>query len=109
MANGGEAGGVRLLSPATIDLVFEEQAHGQDLVLPLVLRHGIGFGLPSEMMPFPHAHTAFWGGWGGSLAIIDIDQRMTFSYVMNVMGEGTVGDARAAGILLAAYGALATG
>ncbi len=109
MANGGEANGVRLLSPATIDLVFEEQSHGQDLVLPVVLRHGIGFGLPSETMPFPGPRTAFWGGWGGSLAVIDVDRRLTFSYVMNVMGEGTLGDTRAAGMLLAAYGALASG
>jgi CubicO group peptidase (beta-lactamase class C family) len=108
MANGGEAGGVRLLSPATIDLVFEEQANGQDLVLPVVLRHGIGFGLPNESMPFPSPRTAFWGGWGGSLAIIDLDRRMTFSYVMNVMGAGTLGDTRGAGVLLAAYGALAS-
>ena len=108
MANGGEAGGVRLLSPATIELVFEEQANGQDLVLPVVLRHGIGFGLPNETMPFPSPRTAFWGGWGGSIAIIDLDRRMTFSYVMNVMGEGTLGDTRAVGILFAAYGALAS-
>lgn len=107
MANGGEANGVRLLSPAGIDVVFEEQAHGEDLVLPIVVRHGIGFGLPSESAPFPSARTAFWGGWGGSLAIIDLDQRMTFSYVMNRMGEGTVGDLRAISILMAAYASLA--
>jgi CubicO group peptidase (beta-lactamase class C family) len=106
MANGGEANGVRLLSPSGVDRVFEEQTHGQDLVLPLVLRHGIGFGLPSEAVPFPNPRTAFWGGWGGSLAIIDCDAGMTFSYVMSRMGEGTVGDLRGTGILLAAYGAL---
>ena len=32
---------------------------------------------------------------------------MSFSYVMNVMGEGTVGDMRGAGILMAAYASLA--
>jgi CubicO group peptidase (beta-lactamase class C family) len=108
MANGGEANGVRLLSPAGIDVVFEEQCHGQDLVLPLILRHGVGFGLPSESVPFPNPRTAFWGGWGGSLVVVDCDARMTFGYVMNRRGEGTVGDLRAAGLLLAAYGALAT-
>lgn len=109
MANGGEAGGVRLLSPAGVDVVFEEQTHGQDLVLPIIVRHGVGFGLPSESAPFPSARTAFWGGWGGSLAIIDVDRRMTFSYVMNRMGEGTVGDLRGVGVLLAVYGALHAG
>jgi CubicO group peptidase (beta-lactamase class C family) len=103
MANGGAANGVRLLSPGGVELVFEEQIHGQDLVLPIVVRHGVGFGLPSESAPFPSPRTAFWGGWGGSLAIIDVEHRMTFSYVMNRMGEGTVGDMRGAGLVLATY------
>ncbi len=49
----------------------------------------------------------FWGGWGGSLAIIDVDAQLSFAYVMNRMGEGTTGDMRAAGLLLAAYRSLA--
>jgi hypothetical protein len=56
----------------------------------------------------PNARACFWGGWGGSVAIIDIDARMTFAYVMNRMGEGTTGDMRAASILMSAYAALAT-
>ncbi len=104
MACGGEANGVRLLSAAGIEPAFQEQTYGQDLVLPVVLRHGIGFGLPCMEMPIsPSERACFWGGWGGSLAIIDLDQRMTISYVMNKMGEGTVGDMRGANILLAAY------
>ena len=35
MACGGEANGVRLLSPTGADPVFDEQGYGQDLVLPL--------------------------------------------------------------------------
>jgi len=31
---------------------------------------------------------------------------MSFSYVMNKMGEGTAGDLRGASLLMAAYGAL---
>ena len=90
-----------------IDAVFDEQCYGQDLVLGIVLRHGIGFGLPCPEMPIsPNERACFWGGWGGSLAIIDLDARMTISYVMNKMGEGTVGDMRGAGIVLAAYMAL---
>ena len=54
----------------------------------------------------PNPRTCFWGGWGGSLAIIDVDAQMSFSYVMNKMGEGTTGDLRGAGLLLAAYAAL---
>jgi hypothetical protein len=31
-----------------------------------------------------------WGGAGGSLALIDVDRRMTFAYVMNQMAGGTI-------------------
>jgi CubicO group peptidase (beta-lactamase class C family) len=104
MANGGEANGVRLLSPKTIDAVFDEQCYGPDLVIPVVVRHGIGFGLPCPEMPIsPNERACFWGGWGGSLAIIDLDARVTISYVMSRMGEGTVGDMRGAGLVLATY------
>ena len=76
--------------------MFDEQTYAQDLVLPLKLRHGIGFGLPSPEMPIsPNQRACYWGGWGGSLAVIDLDARMTFAYVMNKMGEGTTGDLRA--------------
>ncbi len=107
MACGGEANGVRLLGKETIEAVFDEQCNGTDLVLGVPLRHGIGFGLPTPEMPIsPNDRTCFWGGWGGSLAIVDLENRMTFSYVMNKMGEGTVGDMRGAGLLMATYMAL---
>ncbi len=110
MACGGEANGVRLLSATGADPVFDEQSYAQDLVLPLKLRHGIGFGLPSAEMPIsPSERACFWGGWGGSIIVIDLDQRMTYSYVMNRMGEGTTGDLRGAMPLLATYMALAAG
>ncbi len=108
MACGGEANGVRLLGKETIDTVFDQQCDGIDLVLGVQLRHGIGFGLYVEgMPPVPNSRTCFWGGWGGSLAIVDLDARMSFSYVMNKMGAGTVGDSRGANLLAAAYASLA--
>jgi CubicO group peptidase (beta-lactamase class C family) len=54
----------------------------------------------------PNERACFWGGGGGSLAIIDLDARMSIAYVMNRMGEGTVGDMRGAGLVMAAYMAL---
>jgi CubicO group peptidase (beta-lactamase class C family) len=108
VACGGSVDGVTLLSPATCDRIFEQQTYGQDLVLPLVLRLGLGFGLNSTEMPLsPNPRTCFWGGWGGSIAIIDLDARMSFGYVMNRMGEGTVGDDRGASLLMAVYMSMA--
>ena len=107
-ACGGTARGVTLLSDEGVARIFDAQYEGADLILPVELKMGMGFGLPSPMLPVPNPRTCFWGGWGGSLAIIDVDAQMSFSYVMNKMGEGTTGDLRGAGLLLAAYGALMT-
>jgi CubicO group peptidase (beta-lactamase class C family) len=108
LACGGEVNGVKLFSEATANIVFREQCNGTDLVLGVPLSHGIGYGLPGEMLPLPNKRTCFWGGWGGSLIIVDLDARMTVSFVMNRMGEGTVGDERSLGIVTAAYAALAS-
>jgi CubicO group peptidase (beta-lactamase class C family) len=105
-ACGGTARGVTLLSDEGVARIFDVQYEGLDLILPLAVKLGVGFGLPGPMLPVPNPRTCFWGGWGGSLAIIDVDAQMSFSYVMNKMGEGTTGDLRGAGLLLAAYGAL---
>jgi CubicO group peptidase (beta-lactamase class C family) len=107
MACGGTAHGVTLLSAAGADPVFDEQWNGEDQILGVTLRHGIGFGLPSELLPLPNARSCYWGGWGGSITLVDIDARMTFSYVMNRMGDGTLGDDRGAGLALATYASLA--
>jgi CubicO group peptidase (beta-lactamase class C family) len=109
LANGGESQGLRLLSPEGCAAVFREQARGVDLVLGAPLRLGIGFGLTGEEMPLsPNPRTCFWGGWGGSVVVIDLDARMVVTYMMNRMGEGTLGDDRGVTILAAAYGALAS-
>jgi len=105
-ACGGTARGVTLLSDEGVARIFDAQYEGADLILPAELKMGMGFGLPSPMLPVPNPRTCFWGGWGGSLAIIDVDAGMSFSYVMNKMGEGTAGDLRGASLLMAAYGAL---
>jgi CubicO group peptidase (beta-lactamase class C family) len=85
VARGGEVDGVRLLSPKTIDRIFEVQSDGIDLVLGYRLKIGVGYGLPwPEVLPFvPEGRVCFGSGAGGSLVIADADRRMTFAYVMN--------------------------
>ena len=109
LALGGEAGGVRLLSPDTIGLIFDEQSHGPDLVLGLPLRFGIGYALPeTDTVPYiPPGRTCFWGGWGGSVIIMDLDTRTTISYMMNKMGPGIIGSDRSEAYVRAIQGCLA--
>jgi CubicO group peptidase (beta-lactamase class C family) len=106
VSNLGAANGTRLLSEDGCRRIFRTQSNGIDAVLGVPIRFGVGFGLPNETTPFPSINTCFWGGWGGSLVVNDLDAHMTIAYVMNKMGPGTLGDERAAGIVLAAYSAL---
>jgi CubicO group peptidase (beta-lactamase class C family) len=98
VARGGEVDGVRLLSPGTIDLIFREQLNGIDLVLGVPLRWGIGYGLPQlDILPWiPDEKICFWGGWGGSMIVMDAGRRVTISYMMNKMAPGIIGSERSA-------------
>jgi len=108
IAGGGAARGVRLLSERGCAPIFEQQSDGTDLVLSTPLRFGMGYGLANEMMPIgPRA--CYWGGYGGSLIIMDMDTRLTVSYVMNRMESGLVGDARGANLVMAAVLGLTAG
>jgi CubicO group peptidase (beta-lactamase class C family) len=105
ISNGGEVGGVRLLSSKTIETIFDEQSNGVDLVLGVPLRFGIGYGLPRlDTMPsIPEGRRCFWGGWGGSLVVNDLERRMTVAYMMNKMGAGLIGSPRSEAYLTACY------
>jgi len=107
LARGGEVDGVRLLGPDTIDLIFDEQMNGIDVVLGVPLRWGIGYGLPQDSLPWiPAGQICFWGGWGGSVILMDLDRRMTISYMMNKMGPGIIGSDRSAAYTRAIYDAV---
>ncbi|KAA8887572.1 beta-lactamase family protein [Nocardia colli] len=94
LACGGAVGGVRLLSEAGCERVFEEQFRGLDTVLGSPIRWGMGYRLENR--------TCSWGGWGGSLVLVDLDHRMTVSYTMNqVLWDS--GYDRSLSVLMAAY------
>ncbi len=107
LANGGVARGKRLLSEAGCRKALELQIEGPDLVLGIPARFGMGFGLPGAHLPLPNANTIYWGGYGGSLAIIDMDARTSFGYAMNRMAPTTTGDMRALGLAAAMWRGLA--
>jgi CubicO group peptidase (beta-lactamase class C family) len=110
VARGGEVDGVRLLGQDTIDLIFREQQNGIDLVLGIPLRFGIGYGLPLlDILPWlPDERICYWGGWGGSMIVMDVGRRTTISYMMNKMGPGIIGSERSAEYGQAIYDALTT-
>src|SRR5262245_37853906 len=94
VACAGIVDGVRLLSPKTIDRIFEVQSNTIDLVMGVQIRMGVGYGLPPmpQVLPFlPEGRLCTWGGAGGSLVVIDVDRRMTFAYVMNKMVPCLIG------------------
>ncbi|MFY9774683.1 MAG: serine hydrolase domain-containing protein, partial [Trebonia sp.] len=95
LACGGEARGIRLLSREGCERAREEQYRGVDQILARSVRYGLGYGI------FDPA--CGWGGWGGSMVMVDLDARMAVAYVMNQMLPS---DYRGLGIVLAAYDAL---
>jgi CubicO group peptidase (beta-lactamase class C family) len=97
LANGGQARGVRLLSEAGCKRVLDEQFFGEDQVLRRVIRYGMGYSLMQGSL-------CTWGGWGGSLVLVDLKQRLTIAYAMNQMlEEGPLGDERGLSVVMAAY------
>ncbi|POS75282.1 beta-lactamase [Diaporthe helianthi] len=89
--------GKRVLSKDTVDLIFEEQTYGPDVCLGAVVRYGVGMGIRGKGDAVidswvPEGRICFWGGWGGSMVINDVDRNITIAYAMNKMEHGTVGN-----------------
>jgi CubicO group peptidase (beta-lactamase class C family) len=105
ISHGGEVDGVRLLSPATIERIFDRQSDGVDLVLGERIRFGLGFGLPTPgtTTHLPDRRICFWGGWGGSAVVNDLDRRMTVTYAMNQMQPGLLGSENSRAYLSSAF------
>lgn len=106
LANGGVAKGKRFMSEAGCRKALELQIEGTDLVMNVPARFGMGFGLSGGLIPLPNANSMFWGGYGGSLAIIDMDAKTSFGYAMNRMVGTTTGDLRAFGLAMAMWESL---
>jgi len=107
LANGGIGrDGKRYLSEAGCRKALEPQIEGTDLILGIPVRFGMGFGLQGGATPLPNDECIYWGGYGGSLIIIDMKTRATYSYVMNKMASTTAGDMRGFSLLMAMWGAM---
>ncbi|MFX0036555.1 MAG: serine hydrolase domain-containing protein [Candidatus Hermodarchaeota archaeon] len=107
IACGGILDDIRLLSLETIEKALEEQSYGIDLVLLVPMRFGLGFGLQNKEIPLgPNQRVLFWGGWGGSTNIIDLDAKLSIAYVMNKMTSGLTEDPRSERLVEAVYDSL---
>jgi CubicO group peptidase (beta-lactamase class C family) len=103
LANGGTVKGRRFMSEAGCRRALDQQVEGIDLILGVPIRFGLGFAINSGFML--HPNTLYWGGYGGSLAIIDMDARTTIAYAVNKMSGTTTGDLRAFSLAMAFWDA----
>jgi CubicO group peptidase (beta-lactamase class C family) len=71
-----------------------EQSNGVDQVLMMPVRFGLGYDLAAaaNAVGITSGKKCYWGGWGGSLILNDLDNRITFTYMMNRMQAGLVGN-----------------
>jgi CubicO group peptidase (beta-lactamase class C family) len=106
LANGGTLNGRQFLSEAGARKLLEPQIQGTDLVLGVPVAYGLGFGISGGMTPLPSPNAFYWGGYGGSIVVINPDNRTTISYVMNRMEGTTTGDIRGYSLAMAFWGAL---
>jgi len=105
---GGDLDGVHVLSPEVIELARGEQSLGQDRILPLVSRFGLGFQIPPAEEPTgPNFRVFGHAGAGGSYGQADPENRMSFGYTMNRMHSGVwLVDPRPRALLRSVYAAL---
>jgi CubicO group peptidase (beta-lactamase class C family) len=108
LACGGTVDGARILRPAVIEQARTEQSLGQDALLPLVSRFGLGFGMPTAEEPVgPNPRVFGHAGAGGSYGQADPEARMGFGYTMNLMHMGLwLVDPRPRALLACVYDAL---
>ena len=109
LALGGELDGHRLLSQETVEKAIEEQIYGTDLVLGSPTRFGLGFGLASKETPYPNPRTFYWGGYGGSSCVMDLDAGLCYTYAMNQIVQSLTGDPRTMRIKDAVLSSVANG
>ena len=69
------------MSEAGCRKALEQQIEGTDLILGVPGRFGMGFGLGGGVVPTCRTPrtASYWGGYGGSLIMIDMKARTAHS------------------------------
>jgi CubicO group peptidase (beta-lactamase class C family) len=109
LACGGSVGGRQFLSRAGCEAVLTQQSDGIDLAFGAPVRFALGYALSLGPLRFGRGRSCFWGGSGGSLIVVDFEERMTIAYVMNRMMGAPFGDPRNMAIVKAIYRSLQAG
>ena len=88
MSLGGTIDGIKLMSPETVDIARSEQIQGPDVISGGETRRALGYALSMPGPEDPRAIGAFGhGGLGGSLGYADVENEISFGYVMNQAGQ----------------------
>lgn len=94
LANGGAMEGVTLMKPETIRVMNTQQNDRTDILLgiPANWRNGVPGNI--DHMYGPHDSTYGHSGWGGSFGCGNSETQIGIGYVLNQMGDRTIGDPR---------------
>lgn len=102
----GEVDGVRLFSPATIELARTEESAGPDRVLVVNTRFGLGYMLHGSASPLLGPGSFGHPGRGGALGFADPETGIAFGYVTNGLRKTVTADPRAQALVRAVRQAL---
>ena len=103
----GEVEGRRVLEESTIVRARTERSRGEDAILEVPTRFGLGFMLTEPEASFgPNASSFGHPGMGGSLGFADPEARIGFGYVTNMLGPHVHLDPRAERLIEAVYASL---
>jgi CubicO group peptidase (beta-lactamase class C family) len=107
LACDGELDGLRVLSRESIDRARGERVRGEDAVLGVSTRFGLGFMLSQPEAMFGPNEGAFGHpGMGGALGFADPSSRLGFGYVPNMLGMQIHIDPRATRLIDAVYASM---
>lgn len=98
LASGGTFNGNELLSAKTVDKAISRQIINHDKVLLEKVEWGLGFRL-NDYRTAIGPHSFSWGGYGGSICVMDRTHNASAAYVMNKSSSSVLGNPRATSIL----------
>lgn len=103
----GEVDGERLLTPEQLKDATTQRTEGPNVVLmDMDIQFGLGFMVPSTIMPIGGPGGFGHFGAGGSVGWADPDTELAFGYVMNKMEMGLAGDTRSSSLMTACFDAV---